>query len=77
MTQPIYCIRDMLVEFHAPIIGVNDDQMKRDFKVFCNKKAELEKADLQLYKIGEFNTTTGHITPCEPEYIMGGFENGN
>lgn len=74
MKQPIYAIRDMLVEFHAPIVGVNDDQMKRDFKVFCEGKAELEKADLQLYKIGEFDTTTGHITPCEPAYLMGGFE---
>ena len=74
MKQPIYCIRDMLIEFHAPIIGVNDDQMKRDFKVFCEKKAEMEKNDLQLYKIGEFDTTTGHIQACEPEYIMGGFE---
>lgn len=77
MKQPIYSIRDMLVEFHAPIVGINDEQMKRDFKVFCDKKAEIEKADLQLYKIGEFDTVTGHITSCEPEFIMGGFENGN
>lgn len=77
MTQPVYSIRDMLIEFHAPIVGVNDEQMKRDFKVFCDKKAEIEKADLQLYKIGEFDTKTGIIIPQEPEYIMGGFDNGN
>ena len=74
MKQPIYAIRDMLVEFHAPIVGVNDEQMKRDFKVFCSNKAELEQNDLQLYKIGEFDTATGHIQPIEPEYLMGGFE---
>lgn len=74
MIQPIYAIRDMLVEFHAPIVGVNDQQMIRDFQVFCSNKAELEKNDLQLYKIGEYNTETGHIQPCEPEYIKGGFE---
>ena len=64
----------MLVEFHAPVIGVNDDQMIRDFKVYCSNKAEIERNDLQLYKIGEFDTTTGHITSSEPEYICGGFE---
>ena len=74
MIQPVYSIRDMLIEFHAPIVGVNDEQMIRDFLVYCSKKAELEKKDLQLYKIGEFDTKTGHIQPCEPEYIKGGFE---
>lgn len=74
MIQPIYSIRDMLVEFHAPIVGINNDQMIRDFLVFCQNKADIEKNDLQLYKIGEFDTTTGHIQPCEPEYIKGGFE---
>lgn len=74
MTQPVYAIRDMLVEFHAPIVGVNDEQMIRDFLVFCDKKAEIEKKDLQLYKIGEYDTKTGMLIPCEPEYIKGGFE---
>lgn len=74
MVQPVYAIRDMLVEFHAPIVGVNDEQMIRDFLVFCNTKTEIEKKDLQLYKIGEFDTKTGIIVPCEPEYIKGGFE---
>lgn len=62
----------MLVEFHAPIVGVNDEQMIRDFRVFCNAKAEIEKADLQLFKIGTFDTTTGKIEPSEPEFIYGG-----
>lgn len=74
MKQPMYAIRDMIVEFHAPIMGVNDEQMKRDFKVFCEKKAELEKADLQLYKIGTFDTVTGKIEPIEPQFIMGGHD---
>lgn len=64
----------MVVEFHAPIVGVNDEQMIRDFKVFCSNKAELERKDLQLYKIGSFDTVTGKITGSEPEYITGGFE---
>lgn len=64
----------MLVEFHAPMVGVNDEQMIRDFQVFCNTKSEIEKKDLQLYRIGEFDTKTGMIIPCEPEYIKGGFE---
>ena len=76
MKQPLYAIRDMLVEFLAPITGVNDDQMIRDFLVFCSKKADLERNDLQLYKVGEFDTVTGHITSCEPEFIRGGMENG-
>lgn len=74
MVQPIYAIRDMVVEFHAPMVGVNDEQMKRDFKVYCNTKAELEQKDLQLYKIGSFDTVTGKITGIEPEFLMGGFE---
>lgn len=75
MKQPLYAIRDMLIEFHAPIAGVNDEQMIRDFKVFCSKKAELEKNDLQLYKVGEFDTVTGHINTFEPEFIIGGMDN--
>lgn len=75
MLQPIYAIRDMLVEFHAPMVGVNDEQMKRDFRVFCTNKAEIEKKDLQLYKIGTFDTETGKITPCEPDFITGGWDN--
>lgn len=67
----------MLVEFHAPMVGVNDEQMTRDFKVFCQKKAEIEQKDLQLYKIGEFDTITGKITPIEPNFIAGGFNDGN
>lgn len=72
--QPVYAIRDMLVEFHAPMVGVNDEQMIRDFKVFCSKKAELEKNDLQLYKIGDYDTKTGMMIPISPEYICGGNE---
>lgn len=75
MIQPIYAVRDMLVEFHAPIVGINDDQMIRDFKVYCSNKAEMEKKDLQLYKIGNYDTVTGKITPWEPEFLKGGWEN--
>lgn len=64
----------MLIEFHAPIVGVNDEQMKRDFKVYCTSKTDIEQKDLQLYKIGEYDTITGKITPIEPNYIAGGFE---
>ena len=74
MKQPIFAIRDMLIEFHAPMVGVNDEQMIRDFRIFCSKKADLEKADLQLFKIGTFDTTTGNIEPMEPKYICGGIE---
>lgn len=74
MIQPIYAIRDMLVEFHAPIVGINDEQMIRDFQVFCMNKSEIERNDLQLYKIGEFNTITGHISTKEPEFLKGGNE---
>ena len=74
MLQPMYAIRDMVVEFHAPMVGVNDQQMIRDFKVYCSNKAELEQKDLQLYKVGEFDTTTGKIIGHEPEYLCGGFE---
>lgn len=72
----MYVIRDMLVEFHAPIVGVNDQQMIRDFQVYCQNKAELERNDLQLFKIGEFDTKTGMLIPCEPEFMKGGNDNG-
>lgn len=77
MKQPIYSIRDMLVEFHAPLVGVNDQQMIRDFGQYCLNKGELERNDLQLYKIGEFDTITGHIISSEPEFLKGGNEYGN
>lgn len=74
MIQPIYAIRDMMVEFHAPMVGVNDNQMIRDFLVYASGKDERQRGDLQLYKIGEYDTVTGKITPQEPEYLKGGMD---
>lgn len=66
MKQPIYAIEDRLVGFHGPMLGVNEEQMLRDFSIYLSNKNEKERADLSLYYLGEFDTESGQIEPCVP-----------
>lgn len=70
----LYVIQDVLIGFHAPMIGANDEAMVRDYKNWCSKQPNSE--DMRLYKIGEFDDQTGEITSHLPEIMIGGITNG-
>lgn len=75
MIYGVYAIQDILVGFHAPIISVNDEAMKRDYKGWA--KTQKNSEDLRLFKIGEFNDATGKIGEINPiECLEGGIING-
>ena len=76
MVYGVYAIQDVLVGFHAPMVGVNDAQMKRDYKGYATTQKNSE--DLRLFKIGEFNDATGKIEGLNPiECIEGGVINAS
>lgn len=82
MQSNLYAIQDILVGFHQPMIAPNDEAVKRDFKIWCNKKTIEEAADMRLFKIGIYDDQTGIITPINPEYMLDGLterseNNGN
>lgn len=71
----IFSMKDVKVGFANPFYQNNLEMAKRSFRVaVSDKRGELYKIkeDLELWEIGEFDETTGHITGKEPEYIMGG-----
>lgn len=57
--QPVFCHNDMVA--------------KRDFTRFCqSEQAAFMSADLQLYKVGSFDSDTGEVVPCKPELVSSG-----
>lgn len=65
MILNIYTIKDTIIgEFQNPIISNNDKTMQRALKeTMLDKENDLYKysKDLQLFKLGEYNTQTGEI----------------
>ena len=77
MKQPVFSIQDILVGFHAPMVAANEMAMKRDFTEWCMNKSENQRADLRLFKIGDFDDQKGTIEAIDvPELILAGYEVG-
>lgn len=70
MTKTIVAVEDRMTEFMQPRAVQSVEAAERDFKVLC-EDSPIAK-DMNLWRIGEFNTETGEITPCKPELIMKG-----
>lgn len=71
----IYSMKDVKIGFANPFYQNNDETAKRSFKIAVSDKSGTLfhiKDDLELWKLGEFDETTGKITPVEPEYLLGG-----
>lgn len=75
MKQTLYAIQDVLVGFNAPIIAANDEAMSRDYKIWAGKAPN--GSDMRLFKVGEYDTETGEITPIVPQCMIGGITNEN
>lgn len=75
----LYTIYDKCSGLYSePFTSVNDDVAKRRFKQICVNSPTMA-GDLQLYKLGEYNSSTGEILlayPLKPEFLEGGVANG-
>ena len=68
----IYAIKDQVTgQLANPFYMQNDEQAKREFKIAVqeDKKLNLIKEDLQLFKLGEFDDETGQIK-SKVEFLM-------
>lgn len=75
---PIYSIYDKVAGVYAqPFLSQNDATAQRQFNYQMQNSA-MVAGDCALYKIGEFDISTGQILPCV-EFIcnyIGGEDNG-
>ena len=78
MKLNIYAIKDVVVgTINNPFYLTNDNEAKRAFKnaINANNGTQicLNYADMQLFKLGEFDDQTGEIT-SKVEYLISGAE---
>ena len=71
MIKGLYCVRDYKVGYTAVITDENDAVALRAFKLALTPDTIMynNPKDFALFKVGEFDTDTGIITPCEPTLI--------
>lgn len=71
----LYGVKDIKIGFTGAIINYPNEQVaKRSFTEACkDNMIEFSKhpEDMELWKLGEMDETTGAIT-SKPEYVIGG-----
>lgn len=75
MKYLIYAIKDTKSGFLNPSFEINESIAVRNFKYAMSHEDSLFKfapSDFELWKIGTYDTDTGYIDDCKPEYITGG-----
>lgn len=59
--------------YGSPFVSHNDKTATRDFDSFCAlPQNKYLSADMELYKLGTFNSSTGEIEHFKPEFIKAG-----
>lgn len=72
MKYPIFSMRDVKVGFMTPTIDANVPSAIRNFEHAVSASGSVMNThpkDFQLYRVGEFDSETGEITPCMVEHI--------
>lgn len=75
MTQNIYAVKDNKTGFENLLIQPNDACAKRLFATLANEKdnkINIYPADMELWKLGSWNTNTGVMNAIQPEYMLRG-----
>lgn len=79
MKSYFYCYKDRLAAFSDPFLipmppsGNTDGIAIRNFThQILQAKPENFPADLELYRVGTYDSDTGIITPCTPEMVAQG-----
>ena len=67
MINKLYSMRDRKSGMYGvPFASFNDETAKRDFNAFCKQPQNVYLAsDMELYYLGEFETTTGELKSIE------------
>lgn len=70
----MYSMYDRLSGMYGnPYVSYNDASAKRDFVAFCKlPQNQYLSGDMELYKLGEFDSDTGEAVTYKPEFIMRG-----
>lgn len=72
MIYEIYAIYDKKAGlFGTPIFQINIETAKRYYNYLMTKQTDLDPLDLDLYYVGKYNSTTGEIVSCKPEFVCG------
>lgn len=72
MILAVYSIKDSKSGYFQPTFELNDAIAMRNFEHACQNTQSLfftHPADYSLYRIGTFNTDSGLLTKCDPEFI--------
>lgn len=72
MIYNLYSVRDVKTSFAAPFIDVSDASAERGFMFAFQNQSNLmhfSPADFALYRVGLFDTESGHLTDQLPEFI--------
>lgn len=73
MIIPVYSLRDKIADtFQSCSLDTNDFVAKRNFAYAVNNSQELlfKAKDLELYRVGNFDTTKGVLTPQIPAELV-------
>lgn len=78
MIYPVYSVRDLKGDFYAPRIDQSDASCIRWFSMTVNTPETMTNfapSDFQLFKIGEFDSVTGRLTPLDlPQLLTSGLD---
>lgn len=77
MIYGLYAIRDKYTTFLSPALDQTNESAKRNFGFAVNNNKEISyaAADYDFYKVGEFDSISGKVTPADPiEFICNGVE---
>lgn len=75
MKMKVYVMRDQRTSFMTPTFDLNDQSAIRNFEHAMLQKDSLISShveDYSIYRIGEYDNSTGVITPEEPVLVLDG-----
>lgn len=70
----IYSIRDRKVAFGTPFPEFNNESAQRGFsyQLHNNSVMGFSPADYSLYRVGTFDSDSGQVEGCLPEFVCEG-----
>lgn len=68
----IYCIKDNVAGFLQPTFDLSEPAALRNFSYAVSQPSQMnfKPEDFSLWSLGDFDTETGVISPCDPRLIV-------
>lgn len=70
MEYGVYAIYDKLNGFACPNCDYNDNSARRNFNYAVTRQNSVPASDLELYRLGSFDTVSGCITALEHPVLI-------